>query len=88
MGFFGNLGGKILGSGIDHTLGGSGNIGSSLGGAIGNLLPFKKGGRVPGAKNKPRMAIVHGGEYVLPVGVKPTVAQKKRVEKLHKKGKK
>jgi hypothetical protein len=88
MGFFGNLGGKILGSGIDHTLGGSGNVGSNIGGALGNLLPFKKGDKVPGAKNKPRMAIVHGGEYVLPVGIKPTVAQKKKVEKLHKKGKK
>ncbi len=83
MGFFGNLGGKILGSGIDHTLGGNGNTGSAIGGALGNFLPFKKGGRVPGAKNKPRMAIVHGGEYVLPVGIPPSKAQKKKVAELH-----
>ncbi len=88
MGFFGNLGGKILGSGIDHTLGGSGNVGSALGGAIGNFLPFKKGGRVSGKKGQPRKAIVHGGEYVLPASVKPTMAQKKKVAELKKRGKK
>ena len=45
------------------------------------MLAFKKGGKVPGKKGKAKMAIVHGGEYVLPVGVKPTVGQKKAVAK-------
>ncbi len=42
MGFFGNLGGRILGSGVDHVLGGNGQVGNSIGGALGNFLPFKK----------------------------------------------
>ena len=66
-----------------------GKIGSTLGEAAGDVvggwLGFKKGGKVPGAKGAPHKAIVHGGEYVLPVGVKPTMAQKKAVAKLHKK---
>jgi len=63
-----------------------GKIGSSIGEALGDaaqaFLGFKKGGRVPGAKGKPVKAIVHGGEYVLPAGVKPTMAQKKAVKKM------
>jgi hypothetical protein len=59
------------------------NIGSELGGAAGDVLGgwlgFKHGGKVPGAKGKARKAIVHGGETILPVGVKPTVAQKKAI---------
>jgi len=45
------------------------------------MLAFKTGGRVKGKKGKAKIAMVHGGEYVLPVGVKPTVAQKKAVAK-------
>jgi len=45
------------------------------------MLAFKKGGKVPGKKGKAKMAIIHGGEYVLPVGVKPTVGQKKLWQK-------
>jgi hypothetical protein len=45
------------------------------------LLAFKSGGRVKGKKGKAMRAIVHGGEYVLPVGVKPTASQKKAVAK-------
>ena len=62
-------------------------IGSAAGGVAGGALePFKHGGRVKGKKGAPRKAIVHGGEYVLPVGVKPTAAQKKAVAQ-RKKGK-
>jgi hypothetical protein len=50
-------------------------------------LGYKNGGRVAGKKGAPRKAIVHGGEYVLPVGVAPTKTQKAAVAKL-KKGKK
>jgi hypothetical protein len=72
-------------------------IGSDIGGILGrelgnageglarSFLGFKKGGRVPGKKGAPKKAIVHGGEYVLPVGVAPTKAQKNAVAKLKKK---
>ena len=40
---------------------------------------FRTGGRIKGKKGKGKLALVHGGEYVLPVGVAPTVAQKKAV---------
>lgn len=49
---------------------------------------LKTGGRVRGKKNAPKMVKMHGGEYVLPVGVKPTVAQKKEVAKRRAKARK
>lgn len=74
-----------VGSDIGGILGRSlGDIGEK---AVRGFLGFKKGGRVPGKKGAPRKAVVHGGEYVLPVGVAPTKAQKAAVAKL-KKGKK
>lgn len=95
MGFFGNLlggaGGTILGAGLGGAFGGQkgaqtgANIGGQIGKIAGDLIPFRKGGRVPGAKGKPVKAVVHGGEYVLPVGVKPTKAQVKAVARRHKK---
>ena len=83
--------GNILGSGAGQMIGGYAggsrgrDAGGVIGGAIGNLLPFKKGGKVPGAKGKPKVILAHGGEYVLPVGVKPTKAQKAQVAKRHRK---
>ena len=50
-----------------------------------NLPPFKKGGRITVKKRKPKAIVAHGGEYILPVGVKPTKAQKAEVAKRHKK---
>ena len=65
-----------------------GDIGGAIGSSIGNwgqkLLGFKKGGKVPGAKGKPKIAIIHGGEYILPIGVKPTKAQKSAVARRKK----
>jgi hypothetical protein len=55
--------------------------------APGSLPKFKKGGLVRGPKGKPRLAIVHGGEYILPQNAKPTKAQKAIVAK-NKKSKK
>jgi hypothetical protein len=55
--------------------------------AMGALL-LKTGGRVPGKKNKAIKAIVHGGEFMLPVGVKPTKKQVEQVKKLKLKAKK
>lgn len=84
--------GEYAGRAIDKKLGGGNiaqeagkNIGRVAGTALGSLLPFKKGGKVPGPVGKPVKALIHGGEYVLPAGVKPTKAQKMAVAKLHKK---
>ena len=54
-----------------------------------NPIPiFKNGGRVKGKRGKARIAQVHSGEYILPVGVAPTKAQKSAVAKRHAKSKK
>lgn len=84
--------GQEVGGGLGRALGGKRgesagrNIGGSLG-AVGAplaaaTLAFKHGGTVPGKRGRPVKAVVHGGEYVLPVGVKPTAAQKKAVSKM------
>jgi hypothetical protein len=46
MGFFGNLLGTAFGSLGSHLLPIAGVDGGKLGGTIGNLLPFSRGGRV------------------------------------------
>jgi hypothetical protein len=84
--------GQELAGGVVHAFGGgkraesaARNIGGSIGEvalpAAGVALGFKNGGKVPGVTGQPVKAIVHSGEYVLPVGVKPTAAQKKAVAK-------
>ncbi len=40
---------------------------------------FKNGGKVKGARGRRKIIQAHVGEYVLPVGVKPTKAQKTAV---------
>ena len=81
MGFFGNLIGQGLG-GLAGGLIGHQKEGSAIGGTLGGMaIPFAKGGRVPGRKGMPVKAVVHGGETVLPVGVAPTMAQKKAIRK-------
>ena len=52
------------------------------------MLAFKNGGRVPGKKGRAKMAVVHSGEYVLPVGVKPNKVQKSAVAKRKARAKK
>ena len=94
MGLFGTMigsaVGKFAGGALGkHLGGGSGGeagekIGEAVGGLGGALVPFKTGGRVKGKKGKAMKAIVHGGEYVLPVGVKPTKSQKAEVAKIKK----
>lgn len=84
MGLFGNILGRTLGSIGSALFPVSGINGGDVGGAIGGLAPFKKGGRV----KRTGKAIVHKGEYVLPVGVPPTKAQKAKVAKGKKGGKK
>lgn len=79
------LTGAVLG-GAAGLIGGpaAGVAGSAIGSKIGKefIAPkinkaagFKYGGPV----HKTEKALVHAGEYVLPVGVKPTAAQKKQV---------
>lgn len=87
MGFFGNLlggaGGTILGAGLGQAFGGQkgaatgANIGGQIGKIAGDLIPFKKGGRV----RKTGAILAHKGEVVLPAGVPPTMAQKRAIRK-------
>ena len=49
---------------------------------------FKTGGKISGKRGRPKEIIAHSGEYVLPLGVKPTVAQKKEVAKRKAKARK
>ena len=87
MGIFGNILGGAIGQAGGQYFGGDRgrDVGGTVGGALGGLLPFKKGGRITGPKGKPRVILAHGGEYVLPVGVKPTKKQITEVAKRHKK---
>ena len=80
MGLFGSALGK-LGGGMLGGLFGDKDAGAGIGGILGGLLPFKKGGRVPHTPSGQVPAMLHSGEYVLPRGVKPTKAQMKSVAK-------
>ena len=94
MGIVGAIGGEMLGNYSGQRFGeqvfGGPGVGSdmlgiglgALGAAGGALLPFKTGGRVPGKRiGAPKKILAHTGEYVLPVGVRPTQAQKAAVAK-------
>ena len=84
MGVFGEILGNGLGQAGGQLLAGDKGrqAGGIIGGALGSLIPeFKKGGRVKGNKGKRVRAILHAGEYVLPVGVKPTKKQMAEVNK-------
>lgn len=51
---------------IDEVLGKAASFGGSIGSAVGGLLGFDTGGVVPGPRGAPRLAVVHGGETILP----------------------
>lgn len=51
MGVFGNLLGQGLGR-LGGGLFGQGDLGQNVGGSLGNLLPFKRGGRKKAKKTK------------------------------------
>ena len=79
------LTGGILG-GAAGLVGGpvAGVAGSAIGSKIGKELIAPKINKAAGFKyggpvHKTEKALVHAGEYVLPVGVKPTAAQKRQV---------
>jgi hypothetical protein len=80
---FGSLFGRTVGGGLGGLFGGDKgeSAGRNIGSELGSFLPFKRGGKVPGPKGKAMKAIVHGGEVVLPVGVKATKAQKMAIRK-------
>lgn len=61
-GGFGSLFGGLFGGG---KKGGGGGVGGILGG-IGSVLGFDTGGVVPGPRGSARLAMVHGGETILP----------------------
>lgn len=92
LGGVGRAIGSELGSAVGKAFGGKTgasagrNIGGELGKVAGDVAPailaFKHGGKVNAPKGKPVKAILHGQEYVLPAGVKPTEAQKKAVAKM------
>ena len=87
----GELGGNYTGQVLGEALAGQGpgltrdvlsTAGGVLGAAGGMAFPFfKHGGVVPGKKGRAKKIIAHSGEYVLPIGVRPTQAQRKAVAK-------
>ena len=88
MGMIGSAVGSFAGSKLGKHFGGKRgeHIGKVIGAAAGGLLPYKCGGVVKGPKKgKPVKIIAHTGEYILPVGVKPTKKQKAQVAKRKKK---
>ena len=84
MGMIGAAVGNFAGGALGAKLGGKG--GKKIGSAIGGFLsPYKNGGTVKGPKKgKAIQIIAHTGEYILPIGVKPTKAQKAQVAKRKK----
>ena len=79
----GGAGGQFLGKAFGNADLGK-IIGETVGGFGGGLLGFKKGGRVKGKRGKAVPIMAHAGEYILPVSVKPSKAQIKAVNALHK----
>ena len=91
MGMIGAAIGNFAGGALGAKLGGKGGkkIGSAIGSVAGGFLsPYKTGGTVKGKKGMPVQILAHAGEWVLPVGVKPTKSQKAEITKRKKKAKK
>lgn len=81
--------GGFLGSKVGEKYKNSGSaIGSAIGTFIGSLAPYKTGGLVEGDKGQPIPILAHGGEYILPIGIRPTNKQMNSVEKIKRKSKK
>jgi hypothetical protein len=84
---------KRVGRGIQSSIGeGSKAFGKGAGAVLGTqaatyaleaapLLMLKTGGYVPGCRDCARKAVLHGGETVLPYGVKPTKQQRNAIDK-------
>ena len=83
MGIFGRILGTglgALGSALFPVKGVQGDV---IGGALGELAPFRHGGAIK--RTGPILA--HSGEYILPKNAKPTKAQRAVVAKNKAKGK-
>ncbi len=76
---------NAVGKGAGSVLGGAG-MKYALEAAP--LMLMKTGGYVKGSRNRAVPAILHGGETVLPFGVKATKAQKKAIASNKRKQKK
>ena len=84
---------KKVGRGVQSAIGeGAKSVAKGAGNVLGTaaakyaleaapLLLMKTGGAVKGGRNKAVPAVLHGGEFVLPYGVKPTQRQKDAVDK-------
>ena len=92
MGMIGSAVGNFAGGQLGKHFFGKGGqkIGSAIGSVAGGFLsPYKNGGVVKGPKKGKAVKIIaHTGEFILPVGVKPTKSQKAEVAKRKKKAKK
>lgn len=73
----GRFAGKKLGkyTGVHEDRGGQ--AGETVGETLGDLVPFKKGGKI----RRNGAIYAHKGEFVLPPGVKPTTHQLRIVKK-------
>ena len=82
----GNMAGTYIGKRLgDDYKGQAASIGSAVGGFAGGLIPgFKNGGKIPGARGKPKIILAHSGEFILPIGVPPTKKQQSSIEKRKK----
>ena len=81
MGVYGDILGSSIGALAVRYFGGNDywkTTGKTIGGYFGkNILPFKKGGKV----HSTGLAYLHKNEIVLPVKIKPTKSQLKRIKK-------
>lgn len=75
----GSFAGRKLGTYTGVKADRGGPAGRTIGETLGNLTPFKKGGRVC----KTGKILAHKGEFILPKGVAPT---KKQIDKVRKRG--
>ena len=73
----GKAAGSILGGAAANSLMGYMSAAAPVAAEAAPMLLLKTGGYVKGSRNKPVTAILHGGERVLPYGVKATKYQKK-----------
>ena len=88
MGFWGKILGNVAGGLGSKVLPLQGVNGGEIGSSIGNLLPFKNGGVVPGKRGKATIILAHGGKVVLPLGCPATKAQKAFIAKKKRAAKK
>ena len=75
MGLFGKILGNIAGGLGGKILPLPGVNGGEVGSAIGSLLPFSNGGKIPGKRGKAKIILGHSGEYILPLNARPTKGQ-------------